>query len=80
MVDVLSAVSMKADVFWNVLYGITPQRRIGWDLSQFGAGFYISSEFKSQLRDDMNMQTEYRLKKHHHHHVHEGLGVFPVPW
>jgi hypothetical protein len=20
------------------------------------------------------------LHHHHHHHVHEGLGMFPVPW
>jgi len=29
---------MKDDV-WDVLYGISPQRRTGWDLSQFVAVF-----------------------------------------
>ena len=27
-----------------------------------------------------NLQTPITGKHHHHHRVHEGLGVFPVPW
>jgi len=43
---------MKADV-WYVLYGITPQRRTGCNVSKFVAIFDTSSDFKSQLHDDI---------------------------
>ena len=45
----------------------------------------VSRKSKFRLRDTRECRISsrkgpYHHHHHHHHHVHEGLGVFPVPW